>query len=146
MTTAIPTTAAELEEMLGDGEKMKGVFTDKARFKEFITNYGKAALEKDGSIATQVRDETQRAMAEFLKTNKEELDNRLDLNPMDRVLMARKKNAIYNKRAPGVALDNDFQDPAEFFQAIWHRSESLRNYKDLAPKRQKAFDVMNSFG
>lgn len=146
MTAVMPTSATELEDMLGDPTRMQDVFSDKSRFKEFITNYAHASLEKDGSIAAQVRSETQKAMADFLKENKEQLDNRLDLNPMDRVAMARKKNAVYNKKAPGAALDSTFTDQAEFFQAIWHKADSLKNRAELAPKRDKAYQVMNSFG
>jgi HK97 family phage major capsid protein len=146
MTTAIPTTAAELEEMLGDSTKMQDMMGNPLEFKEFITNYAHASLESNGAIGTQIKAEIQRGMAEFLKKNKAELDNRLDLNPLDHVRMAQKKNAVYNGRAAGTALDNEFTDTADFFQAIWHKSDSLRNSADLTKKREKAKAIMNSFG
>lgn len=146
MTLAIPTAAAELEEMLGESDKMQEVFKDKAAFQTFISNYAHASLEKDGTLSAQIKNEVQRGMSEFLKKNKEDLDNRLDLNPLDHVRLAQKKNGIYNKRAAGIVLDNEFEDTAEFFQAIWHKSDSLRNSADLTKKRNKAKEIMNSFG
>ena len=61
----IPTTPAQLEEMLGDSKRMQAVLGKPALFGEFITNYARAVYDRDLSIATQVKDETQRVLADF---------------------------------------------------------------------------------
>lgn len=144
----IPTTAADLENMLGDSAKMQTVFADKRALGEFIGNYARTVMNRDESIATQVREETQRAVRDMLKDNKATIGNaKLNLNPIDdRDWGSMRKGTAYNKRAPGVALDSEFRDQAEFFQAIWHKAPALRNWAELEPKRNKATEILNSFG
>lgn len=77
----VPSTAAELEVMLGDGEKMKGLFANKAAFGEFISNYARTVLDRDQSIATQVREETQRVLADYLREHQPEAIARVNLDP-----------------------------------------------------------------
>lgn len=142
----IPTSASELEEMLGDANRMQRVFADKAAFSEFIKNYSTSVMNRDGSLATQIREETQRTLRDMLKSNGQSANPKLNFNPVDNAPAALRRNGIYNKRAAGVALDNEFQDMAEFFQAAWHKGASLRNWKDLEAKRNRASEVLNSFG
>jgi HK97 family phage major capsid protein len=102
----IPTGAAELEEMLNDPKQVKNLFADPGRFKEFVSNYGKAQLSEKTEIAAQVRDETQRVLADFLKTQRNEVPkfNPLDGNHAQRVT-GMGKGTFYNKRAPGAKID-----------------------------------------
>lgn len=142
----IPTTASELEEMLGDDKKLEAIWKN-GGLGEFTSNYVKAALEKDGSIATQIREQTQRELRNMLKENGQDISNRkLDLNPLDYNDLRLKKGSVYNKRAPGAALDKTFDGQSEFFQTIWHKAPSLRNWKTLEPKRNAASEILNSFG
>ncbi len=144
----IPTTAADLENMLGDSAKMQSVFADKRAFGEFISNYARTVMNRDESIATQVREETQRAVRDMLKDNKGAIANaKLNLNPIDDPNWgSMRKGSAYNKRAPGVALDGEFRDQAEYFQAIWHKAPALRNWGELEAKRNRATEILNSFG
>jgi len=141
----IPTTASELEEMLGDAGKMKNVFADKRAFGEFIQNYARNVMNRDESIATQVREETQRVIRDMLKDNKASFAN-TKLNPLDDKVPSLRRGGVYNKRAAGVALDGEFRDQAEFFQSIWHKANALRNWGELEGKRNRAAEVLNSFG
>jgi len=77
----IPTSPAELEEMLGDPQRMQGVFGDKELFGQFIRNYARTVMAKDEGIATQVRDETQRVMAQWLRDNQADQISRPNLDP-----------------------------------------------------------------
>jgi HK97 family phage major capsid protein len=142
----IPTTASELEEMLGDDKQLKKVF-ENGGLGQFIKNYTAASMDNDASLGVQIREQTQQVLHQMLRENGQDVSNaRLDLNPLDHQNLTLKKSQVYNKRAAGVALDNTFQDAAEFFQATWFKANSLRNWKTLEPKRTKAAEILNSFG
>jgi HK97 family phage major capsid protein len=118
--TVIPTGADELQEMLGDPAKMRDLFKDPEGFKEFIGNYANSQMEARGEIAQQVREETQRVLAEMVKGKPGELPS--NFNPIDRKRpTGAGKGALYNKKAPGASLDEKglFRDDyATLFQAI----------------------------
>lgn len=65
---AIPTGQAELEAMLTDSAQMQRVFADKnGAFGEFVTNYARAVHNRDLSIATQVKEQTEQTLANWLR-------------------------------------------------------------------------------
>jgi HK97 family phage major capsid protein len=100
----IPTGAEELNEMLADSAKMQDLFKNPAKFGEFISNYAASQMDEKNQISAQVREETQRVLAEFVKTQKNNLPT--SFNPLDRQRTAGTgKGAFYNKRAPGAAID-----------------------------------------
>lgn len=136
----IPTTPHELEAMLADADKMKAVFADKEAFGELISNYAKVVLDRDQSIATQVREETQRVLADWLREQQPELVNRINLDPGVGVpSLAKQKNAIHNPKAMGAKIDGEFANSAEYFQAIWHNAQ-----RD-APLQAKLGRIRNAF-
>lgn len=118
---ALPVAAAELEEMLADPAKMKALFNEdgaaKPEFGEFIANYARAVNAKDTSIATQVREETQRMLAEWLKANGQDLQRpNLDPEaPVDR----RNRGQHHNPKAIGAQLDGKFEDTGDLMAALW---------------------------
>lgn len=135
-TLVIPTTAAELEAMLTDEKTMKQVFKSKETANDFISNYAKAVLDRDTTIATQVREETQRQVAEVLRNAKEEgfgPDRKLDLTAavkgwdgatLDPKLSAAvRRQKLHNPNAMGAKINGEFANSGEFFQAIWHNTE-----------------------
>jgi len=139
-TIEIPKSSAELEVMLGDADRMKSVFADKAAFGEFISNYAKTVLDRDQSIATQVREETQRVLADYLRENQPDLIGRVNLDPgLGVSSLAKQKNAIHNPRAMGAKIDKEFASSAEYFQAIWH------NVQRDAPLQAKLGRIRNAF-
>ena len=79
----IPSSAAELEQMLGDSKQMQAVLGKPELFGEFITNYARTVYDRDLSIANQVQEETQRVLAEWLRDNQPEGVKRIDLSPRD---------------------------------------------------------------
>lgn len=137
----IPKTADELEQMLGDSTKMQSVFSDKESFKEFIGAYAKASVSADGSIATQVKEETQRVLTAWLKDNPDANVQRLNLDPNASPVH---NGAKYAKNAPGAKVDQAklFDSHADFFAATWHRNTSA----DALAKQAKLNDIRNSFG
>jgi HK97 family phage major capsid protein len=157
MTITIPDTPAGLEDMLSDPTKMQAVFSDKDGFKSFVTAYAKTVLNKDQTIATQVREQVQNTLAEYLKDNALTggvgAGPNIDLSANGNLAARPARNnrgQVYNKRAPGAAIDSSpdvsFADPAEFFQATWHNSDGLRNATELAGKREALRKIQNSFG
>lgn len=143
-TLTIPTNATELEEMLGDPGKMKDVFANKATFSEFIKNYAKTVVNRDEGISTQVREETQRVLAEWLKENGAKDIKRVNLDP-NSPPKNKGKGTLYNSKAPGAAIDSEFDGSADFFQAIWHHSNTLRNSGELTAKQERVRKIQNSF-
>ncbi len=119
----IPESPAELEEMLNDGAKMAKVFASKDTFGEFISRYAKTVLDKDQEIATQVREETQRVLAQWLKDNEAEGIKRVNLDPAQPVAGKEvQARGLYNPRAMGATIDSEFANSADYFQAIWHNT------------------------
>lgn len=120
---AIPDTPAGIEELLGDAKRMQRVFQDKNKFGELISKYARQVLDKDQEIATQVREETQRVITNWLREEQPEAVQRLNLNPAAPVAsIAQQKAGLYNSRAMGARIDSEFASAGEFFQTIWHNS------------------------
>jgi HK97 family phage major capsid protein len=146
----IPTGAAELKEMLSDSAKMQDLFKNPQAFGEFITNYANSQMDEKHEISTQVREETQRVLAEFVKTQKGNIP--VAFNPLDSARPGGKgKGVFYNKKAPGAALDQAgiFRDDyAEMLRAVSPQvakgelavSEKTKN--DM----QELKRIQNSFG
>jgi len=146
----IPTNSKELEEMLLDTKTMQKVWADKDSAKEFMKNYAKTFMEKDASLSVQIKEQTQLYLAEFLTEQREKNGAApLDLTVNDVARMSTSRNGkgkIYNKRAPGAALDKQYEDTAEFMQAIWHHAGSLPDADSLRNKVANARRIQNSFG
>ncbi|MGA5116860.1 phage major capsid protein [Streptomyces pseudogriseolus] len=142
---AIPSAPHELEEMLSDPGKIKSLMAEN-QFGEFVSAYAQNVVNKDMQLGQQVREETQKVLAEWLKGEGASQANidRLNLSPTQPVAPAR--NALYNKKAPGAVLDSEFDGSADFFQSIWHHSASLNNSDALHAKLDRVKKVQNSFG
>jgi HK97 family phage major capsid protein len=152
---AIPTDAAELEEMLNDGTRMQELFKDKAALRTFFTNYGKVVVARDPSIGAQIREQTQLVFNELMKANGYKPERKLDLrstpdSPQGTVLNAyARKNRLYNKKAPGAAVDKLFSDQADFFRALSLKCNALSRLPDgteLLEKLSENERIRNSFG
>ncbi len=147
---ALPTTASELQEMLGDSAKMQELFKNPAAFGEFINAYAGAQMAEKNEIGAQVREETQKVLAEFLKTQRKNVPTAF--NPLDATRPnGKNKGVFYNKKAPGAAIDEAGLfggDYARLFQAITPRAERGQfplpagTREDLDRLRQ----IQNSFG
>jgi HK97 family phage major capsid protein len=147
----IPTTSAELEEELSDVAKVQQHFTN-GTFKDLIKAYADSVAIRTPDLAAQIREQLQIAMASYVTDlGGKPADNPIPLNanPLDGAHLnrdQRRRNGLYNKKAPGAKLAGKFDDTADFLQAIWHRADTLPNSKDLAPKLAATRDIMNAFG
>lgn len=145
---AIPTNASELEEMVADQGKVAALLKE-GQFDEFMTNYARHVMNKDKELGAQVKEQTQLVVAEMLGQDKVTNDvKRLNQAALrnDGGRFSTQKGRIYNKKAPGAAIDNITDGPAEFFQTIWHHRESLGNSIELSTKAAEIKKIQNSFG
>jgi HK97 family phage major capsid protein len=109
--------------MLNDSAQMQKVFASKDTFGQFISAYAKTVLEKDQEIATQVREETQRVLAQWLKENESEGIKRINLDPAQPIPDKRAQaKGLFNPRAMGAAIDHEFATSGEYFSTIWHNT------------------------
>ncbi|MFW6091981.1 MAG: phage major capsid protein, partial [Actinomycetota bacterium] len=137
----------ELEDTLRDKDKVMQLLKD-GRFAEFMKDYADRKSEANSDLLSQVREETERVMTQWIRDNGGEL-KRLNLDPDQGVKdLARRKGAAYNRRAPGAKLDETEppQDLAEFLQAVWHNVDKLDYADDLRAKTSKWREIQNSFG
>lgn len=124
----IPDTPEGLEEFLTDSKKFRSLFLPENRNKrsEFFTAYARQVMNRDQDMATQVREETQRQIRNWLQTHGEENLVRPNMSPsLDPAAVDNRatKAGIYNRKAMGAAIDTEFGDSAEYFRAIWHNAQ-----------------------
>lgn len=137
----IPSTPAQLEAMLEDPDAIRSLFAHKEDFAEFISRYARTVLDKDQSIATQVREETQRVLAQWLKDEVPEGVGRPDLRLANGIVQSHApgRPATYNPRAMGARIDAEFANSADYFRTIWH------NAQHDAPTQAKLGRIRNAF-
>jgi HK97 family phage major capsid protein len=145
----VPDTPAGFEEQLNDPKAMKALFSKPGAFAEWVRGYAKVVLDKDQEIATQVREQTERVLASWLKEQRDgegvvpinlNVDGGNLATQVTRTADARM--GLHNPRAMGAVLDKDFSGPsasADYFQLIWHNA----NRDAQAQARLK--NIRNSF-
>lgn len=140
MRMQIPTNAAALEQMLEDPATMQKVFSNPVDFKEFLGNYARATMANDPGLDTQVKEQVQRELTNWLKNDKGGV-RRLDLSPGSSA-----RNALYNKKAPGAKADQVVAGSSDvwgdFFGGIYHGNRSEAS----ADMRAQLVKVQNAFG
>lgn len=133
----IPDSPAALEDLMTDNARMRKVFA-KGLLPDLVKAYARNVMQRDQEVAAQVRNEVQKTLSEFLKSNEAEGLTRPDLTPVAQG-GGQAKDKIYNPRAMGAALDKEFQNSADFFRTIWHQ-----NNRDAATQA-KLYKVRNAF-
>jgi HK97 family phage major capsid protein len=150
---SIPTDAVELEEMLRDPNRMRDTLKDPSQFKTFVANYAKNVINRDDTIAVQIREQTQQVLAQWLKDNGGKVQ-RLDQRPGPEYGAARnsyqvRKNRLYNQLAPGAKVDKLFNEQADFYRALSLKCNAvtrLPDGNDLLEKLSENERIRNSFG
>ncbi len=146
-TITIPETAEEMVEFLADDEKRQTVFADAEKTKEFLAAYTKAT-NKGEDLSKQIASDAATTVMEMLKDNgvegrvpQEVLDhqvkiedliqNLVDGQPNHKLASSSKRNAAYNKYAPGAPLDKVVDDLGVFAKLINpkipHRTDAERD-------------------
>lgn len=122
MTTAIPKTAAELEDWLNDSGKIAESVQD-GTFAEIVKAYAASAAPQ---FTADLQAEVQRSIAAYVKEQREKgyspVDLRGDLNSGPQ--SSAKRNACYNKAAVGAQLDGGYAHIGELASDVWrHRTD-----------------------
>lgn len=146
---AIPDSPAALEEFLGDQKKVFAYLKENPNgFEELISNYVRVVMNRHADIQAQVDDAVQREMAAFVKQQKAEGYQPVNMNwasNMPSIPQSTRqdvKAGLYNPRAQGAQLDKLFQGPnamSEFFSLIWH------NRNLVAEDQAKLRTIRNAF-
>lgn len=118
----IPTAQAELEELLADGAKVQNLMAE-GQFNEVVKAYAKNVADRDTDLAAQVKAETQKVLADYLRENGETKG----LEALKRGEMVAQRStdnvAVYNPKAPGGAVDeSQFDGLSGFLKDIWHNA------------------------
>lgn len=118
----IPTEQGELEELLADGAKVQGLMAE-GQFNDVIKAYAKTVANKDTEVARQVKEETQRVLAEYLRENGDSKGLEA-LKRGEDVTKSGRDASVYNPKAMGAQLDPQEYggDISGFLGTIWHNS------------------------
>ncbi len=138
----LPETPAQFEEFLQDPKRMKNVLAS-GQFGDFVRGYAKTVMDKDQEIATQVRDQVQTVLADWLRNNREEEGFQpvnLNFNSPDVVARAADaRGGLHNPKAMGAAIDKEFTNSADYFRAIWHNTNRDANLQAKLGRVRNAF-------
>lgn len=120
----IPTGQAELEELLADGTKVQALMAE-GQFNDVVKAYAKTVADKDTDVARQVKEETQRVLAEHLRENGDAKGlEALRNGGTEAVTKSGRDASVYNPKAMGAKLDPQEYggDISGFLGTIWHNS------------------------
>ena len=162
MPTSVKPNLDELEATLRDQSKVTAMLRD-GKFGDFVKEYADAKNAASTDILTQVRDETQRTLAQMLRDNGQGGKLKLDLRPDGDVPRTAgapaatlsehdrqvRRNRLYNKAAPGAKVNKLFDEQADFYQALSLKCNALTrlpNGDDLLSKLAEDERIRNSFG
>jgi HK97 family phage major capsid protein len=138
---AIPATAEEFEDSLSDPKKVAAMLKD-GSFKDHVKSYAENLY---GNVSAEIKAETQRAMAAWIKENREKGITPVDLKDTDgnfNPSAARQKVAnrrTYNPRAIGAKADKVFPDLATYFQDVWHAGRKTKEQSERLEALQNAY-------
>ena len=99
MTTAAPAAPDQLEELLGDHDKIQAMLADDPdKFRSLIAGYVKNVNDRDRSIRQQVDEQVQATLADFMRETGAAAEGRPDVRPDNG---GRDKGQGYNRHALG---------------------------------------------
>lgn len=150
----IPSTPAELEELFNDTDRMQRVWADQDKFREFVTNYAKTMIAKDGTIVSQLARQVQDAIQSQIdeKVQASLAEQLKDVAAHGRPPLggtgggAKPRNKLYNEKAPGAQIDHLFDSTADFLATIWHLNRDPAAADKLAKLRNDYSSVIPSEG
>ncbi|SDU42514.1 phage major capsid protein [Jiangella alkaliphila] len=142
-------SVADFEAVLADDANIKTLMAEK-KFGEFVKDYADAKTRTHQEVLTQVREEVQASIQEWVKESGGKLA-RPNLTPdqADEVRTKAQRAKTYNAKAPGAAIDSSEHAPAdmaEFFQGIWHNLNHLDASEQLRMKQSEWKRIQNSYG
>lgn len=127
----IPETQSELEELLGDGAKVQDLMRE-GQFRDVVKAYAGVVAKKDVDIQRQVKEETQRVLAEYLRENENvEGLELLKRGGTEAVVKSAQDVARYNPKALGAK-----------FKAKDHGETLAKFLIDISPRAMMTADLM----
>lgn len=115
----IPSTAADVREILGNPAHLKAINEGEGGWAGWTARFADAFDARDkGATTEQIQIEVQRGLADFFRKHEVENSRKIDYSPHGDRPATRAEN--YNPAAPGAALDKVFDSTADFLAATWH--------------------------
>lgn len=146
MTTAIPTKPSELEDFLNDNKKVGAWVKEGGTITDLAKAYAKSVENAAPQFGAELKAEVQRALAEYIKENREKgtapVDLRSDLNLGPRNSAVR--NAAYNPQAPGAKCDGTYTNIGDMAIDVM-RSRREGNAPVNSKAWQKVLEVTNAY-
>lgn len=156
--TAIPQTAAELEEVLNDPKQVGQIFAKKGTRDEFLKAYAEKVHGSDPNLSAQVKEQLQMGLADLMGTKG---TPKVDLSANGRPEIAGmaqsndpyfkiRRNGLYNKAAMGSGeIDTLFNSQSDYFRALALQGGSinrLSNGVDLLKRLDRVAELQNTYG
>ncbi|HEY3435428.1 MAG TPA: phage major capsid protein, partial [Solirubrobacterales bacterium] len=141
----IPTAQAELEELLGDPAKVQNLMVE-GQFSDVVKAYAKHVAGEGTDLQRQVKEETQRVLADYLRKN----ENHEGLKLMreggpDAVLKSAKDVTRFNPKALGAQFKAE-DHGGSLAQFLIDISPKAFMTQELADKREKLKNAAASSG
>jgi len=137
VTTAAPEAPAQLEELLGDHDKIQNMLaTDPEKFRGLIAGYVKNVNDRDKSIRTQVEEQVQATLADFMRETGAAAEGRPDVRPDNG---GRNRGQLHNRHALGAKLDGVFDGTGDLLQALWGERNGARAHVERMGELRNAY-------
>jgi HK97 family phage major capsid protein len=137
-TTATPTTPKEWEEYvhttLESPEKFKAAF-ESGEFQNTLKAYQGASNKTMEDLKAQLIEQTQASVVEMFKRNGTDVTNRVNL--------AERAGAAYNKLAPGTATEDIWESPGQMLRDVITDSRKLKD--DQIARMKKYEEIQNAY-
>lgn len=138
MSKPIPTNQAELAEVFSDQAKVAELLRN-GEFKDYVTNYARAINKADVDLSKQVKEETQRVLASYLKENGEDISPFKSFAKGEEKVTRPANRTVFNAKAAGAKVEAEFDGAADFFQTIWHNTERTHEVMAKLNRVRNAF-------
>ena len=143
--TTVRPSLAELEATLHDQAQVVTLIQE-GRFGDFVRDYVAARQESDTSIETQVREQTERVLGEWLR-NQGNAVRRVNLDPAQPVAGRHaRRQGLNSRRAPGARVDQVLAEHdlemEDYLRSIWYRNQ----VPQAVELRDKLTGIRNDYG
>lgn len=119
---AIPESQSELEELLNDGTKVQNLMAE-GQFSDVVKAYAKHVADTDVDLQRQVKEETQRVLADYLRENEDVKGLEALKRGGVQAVAKSGRNALYNAKAVGAQIDEtQFDGLSGYLKDVWHNT------------------------
>lgn len=152
--TAIPSNPDELASYLTDDIRAD-LMGDPNKFADFLNSYGASFTAKNREAEQEFNRRLEMGLVDLLEKQGADITSKFKPGQAVQALRQNRtggltgkanKGQLYNAASPAAAVDSSFANAAEFFQAVWHKNDTLKNHRDLIAKRTAYQEIVNSYG